>query len=367
MNYKTFKTLGTMSGTSLDGIDISIITTNGVDIFEFGPNYFSKFSKDLAKKLLYILNIKDELHLHKNFIKNLNLTFTKEYAHTILKIIRNLDVDLIGFHGQTIYHDPYKKKSIQLGDGQLISNILNKQVIFNFRKNDLLNNGQGAPLAPIYHKFIIEDLNLDLPSCILNIGGISNITYWDGKDLIGFDTGPGNSLINDLMLKFFNEDFDRNGEVAFSGKILNDLIRKLMKDEYFKINYPKSLDRQHFNHYFKNIPVGYKPEDLVASMTEFTALSISNAIVSLPNYPKEIIITGGGSKNLFIIQKLKKYLKCEIVQLDKSKYHPDFIESQLIGFLAARSINKIPFTYPLTTGVYKPISGGELRIPRETH
>ena len=356
-----------MSGTSLDGIDMSILKTNGINIFEFGPNYFTKFSKELYEKLLFTLTLKDELSLHKDFFEDLNLLFSREYAYSILNFIDKTCIELIGFHGQTIYHDPKNQVSIQLGDGKLISNILNKKLIYNFRQNDLFHNGQGAPLAPIYHKLIIEDLSLKLPSCILNIGGISNITYWDGNDLIGFDTGPGNAIINDLMLKLFNKNFDESGEVAYTGKILNKLIDRLLEDDFFKLKYPKSLDRQYFNHYLKNFTEKYKPNDLISTFSEFTALSISNSLKLLPHYPKNIIIMGGGSKNLYIIKRLKKHLKCKIVEEKKSIYHPDFIESQLMGLLAVRSINNLPYTFPLTTGVSKPLSGGELCIPKENH
>ena len=355
-----------MSGTSLDGIDMSILTTNGINIFEFGPNHFTKFSKELNEKLFEALNLNDRISLQNKFINDLNVLFSEEYSASILEFIKNTDVELIGLHGQTIYHDPKNKISIQLGDGQLISNYLNKKLIYNMRKNDLSHNGQGAPIAPIYHKLIMEDLNLCPPSCILNIGGISNITYWDHKDLIGFDTGPGNSIINDLMFKFFNQDYDKDGKTAFRGKILNKLINQIMADNYFKVSYPKSLDRQHFNRYLRNIKK-YRAEDIIATFSEFTALSISNSLKLLPHYPKSIIIMGGGSKNLYIRDRLKKHLKCNIIQQNSTKYHPDFIESQLMGFLAVRSINNLPYTFPLTTGVSKPLSGGELCIPKETH
>lgn len=356
-----------MSGTSLDGIDMSVLITNGINIFEFGPNFFTRFSKELYEKLFFALTLKDELALHKNFLKDLNLLFSREYAYSILNFVRKTDIELIGFHGQTIYHDPKNKVSLQLGNGQLISDILNKKLIYNFRQNDLFHNGQGAPLAPIYHKLIIENLNLSLPSCVLNIGGISNITYWDGNDLIGFDTGPGNSLINDLMSKFFNKNFDKDGKIGFKGKILNILVDQLLEDNFFKLKYPKSLDRQYFNHYLKTFGDKYKADDLISTFSEFTALSISDSLKLLPRYPNNIIIMGGGSKNLYIIERLKKHLKCKIVKEKNSKYHPDFIESQLMGLLAVRSINNLPYTFPLTTGVSKPLSGGELCIPKENH
>ena len=231
----------------------------------------------------------------------------------------------------------------------------------------MFHNGQGAPLAPIYHKLIIENSNLNLPSCVLNIGGVSNITYWDGNDLIGFDTGPGNSIIDDLASKFFNKDFDKDGKLGFKGKILNILIDQLLEDDFFKLKYPKSLDRQHFNHYLKNFMEKHKAIDLISTFSEFTALSISNSLKLLPRYPKNIIIVGGGSKNLYIMERLNKHLKCKIVEEKNSKYHPDFIESQLMGLLAVRSINNLPYTFPLTTGVSKPLSGGDLCIPRENH
>ena len=168
------------------------------------------------------------------------------------------------------------------------------------------------------------------------------------------------------MFKFFNQDYDKDGKIAFKGKILNRLINQVMGDNYFKLSYPKSLDRQYFNHYLENI-TKYRAEDIIATFSEFTALSISNSLKFLPHYPKSIIIMGGGSKNLYIIDRLKKHLKCKIIQQNSTKYHPDFIESQLIGFLAVRSINNLPYTFPLTTGVSKPLSGGELCIPKETH
>ena len=355
-----------MSGTSLDGIDISVLTTDGINIFEFGPNYFTKFSKELKEKLFEALNSNNQRNLQNKFINDLNLLFSKEYASTILEFIKNTEVELIGFHGQTIHHDPKNKISRQLGHGQLISNILNKKLIYNFRKNDLLNNGQGAPLAPIYHKYIIEDLNLTLPCCILNIGGVSNITYWDGNNLIGFDTGPGNSLIDDLMLKFYNKNFDEDGKIAFKGKILNELITQILNDSFFKLKYPKSLDRQYFHHYLKNFTEKYKAHDLISTLSEFTAVTISHSLKLLPHYPNNIVVMGGGSKNLYIIERLKKHLKCKIIETKNSKYNPDFVESQLMAFLAVRSINNLPYTFPLTTGVSEPLSGGELCIPKET-
>ncbi len=364
--HKKLIALGTMSGTSLDGVDISIIKTDGTKIYSHFKNYYFKYPYNIKSSLNDLLKNIDENYE----FKKLDL-YSKMITDFHIKIIKKIPelkfVDLIGFHGQTIYHNPKNKISIQLGDGKLISNILNKKLIYNFRQNDLLHNGQGAPLAPIYHKYIIKDLNLTLPCCILNIGGVSNITYWDGNNLIGFDTGPGNSLIDYLMLKFFNKNFDEDGKIAFKGKILNKLITQILNDVFFKLKYPKSLDKQYFNHYLKNLIEKYKAHDLISTFSEFTAVTISHSLKLLPHYPDNIVVMGGGSKNLYIIERLKKHLKCRIIQKKNSKYNPDFVESQLMAFLAVRSINNLPYTFPLTTGVLKPLSGGELCIPKETH
>ena len=367
MKNKTFNVLGTMSGTSMDGIDMSILTTNGIKIFEFGHNHFIKFSKELRDDLYKLLRVKDELDLHKNFIKKLDISFSKEYAFSMLDFVNKNQIDLVGFHGQTIFHDPENKKTFQLGNGQLISNILNKKLIYDFRSKDLLNNGQGAPLAPIYHKLIIKCLDLSLPSCILNIGGVSNITYWDGNKLIGFDTGPGNSLIDDLTMKFFNKNYDKNGKFAFSGKIYGHIIDKLIKDPFFTLSYPKSLDRQYFTPYLTKMFKNYDHKSLITTLSEFTAISVSKSLNLLPKYPTNLIITGGGAKNLFIIERLKKHVKCKVCQLNSSNFHPDYVESQLIGFLAARSANNFPYTFPSTTGVSKPTTGGILCKPIKIH
>ena len=152
--------------------------------------------------------------------------------------LKNLDIvkrcDLIGFHGQTIYHNPQKNISIQLGNPKMLSKLLNKNVVFNYRETDISLGGQGAPLAPVYHQFIIESLDIDLPSCFLNIGGISNITFWDGNSLIGFDTGPGNSLMDDYMSIMFKKNYDKNGQIASQGTPIKDEIKKFLKLDFFK-------------------------------------------------------------------------------------------------------------------------------------
>ena len=229
-----------MSGTSMDGIDISSVQTNGLDLRRLNKNYFYKYNSQTKNKLMNIL--KEDINFKRK--KFLDDFITNEHYLAI----KDLDImgtcDLIGFHGQTIYHNPKKKVSIQLGNPRKLAMLLNKDVVFNYREDDIAFGGQGAPLAPIYHKFIIEELKLETPCCILNIGGVSNLTYWDGNELVGFDTGPGNALMDDYMSNIFNQNFDRDGSIAAKGVPIEVEIKKMLQHNFFKTSPPKSLEQK---------------------------------------------------------------------------------------------------------------------------
>ena len=368
MKVKNLNVLGVMTGTSFDGMDISIIKTNGTSVSEFKNNYYFPYPKHLFNKLQSLFELKNNFNCTEPKIFNLETLITKEIKKNIKKIIKNEKIDLIGIHGQTIYHQPSLKKSVQLGDGQIIANELDKIVVNNFRLNDILNGGQGAPIAPIFHKYLIESLNIDLPSCFINIGGISNLTYLDKDNLIGFDTGPGNYLSDSYMQIKFDKKFDNFGKLAMSGKINTKIVNYFLKDKFFKIKPPKSLDKNYFIKRFNEI-LKYKLTHInfMASICEITALSISKSLKFLPNSPKNIICAGGGTKNLFIMNQLKKHIKCNFLGLKEFGLDEDFIESQLIAFLAARRVNELPITFPETTGVEKPLIGGDIKIPTKTH
>ncbi len=367
MKHKKLNILGTMSGTSLDGVDLSIIKTNGSDVSEFINEYYFEYPKLIKKKINdYIHSIKNK-PVFENKIKISNI-ITKFYIDKIKLINEINNVDIIGFHGQTVYHDPVNLISLQLGNPQLISNSLNKIVVFDFRTNDIKNGGQGAPIAPIYHKYIIEKLNVNLPSCFVNLGGIANLTYVDFDELIGFDTGPGNCLIDLITQKFFNMRYDYSGSLASKGKVDNNFLNFLLDDNYFTKTYPKSLDNKYFNHYLKNnknIPSSHL--DLLATLTEFTALTVTNSIKKLPKLPNSIIYSGGGVQNLYLIERMNKKLDIPTIDINKSKFNTNFIESQLIAFLSARCIYDLPITFPKTTGVRHPTKGGKVVYPIKNH
>lgn len=348
-----------MTGTSMDGIDISLVQSNGIKLERLNKNFFFKYKNKTKKLLLDVLNQDISLDIKRK--KYLDKVITNEHYSAL----QNLEIiqfcELIGFHGQTIYHNPVNKTSIQLGDPSELSRITGKDVVFDFRKKDLEMSGQGAPLAPIYHKFIIEESNLELPTCFLNIGGVSNLTYWDGIQLIGFDTGPGNALMDDYMRTIFNKQFDKNGLIASKGKPNTALVKEFISQDFFKKSPPKSLDRNSFIHFYnlllkKNI----SSYDVMATLLEFTIESINIGIKSLQKKIKNIVITGGGCRNNYLMQELTNRLSINAVSEKNLNLDFDYIESELIAYLSARSLYKLPFTFPSTTGVSKPLSGGKL-------
>ena len=359
MKYDYLNIIGLMTGTSVDGIDISLVQTNGLELKRLNKNYFYEFTKSTKQKLINILNKDISFNLERKRFLDEFITNEHYLALKDLDIVENCD--LIGFHGQTIYHNAESKKSIQLGDPRLLSKMLKKNVIFDFRSNDISLGGQGAPLAPIYHKLIIEKLKLELPACIVNIGGVANLTYWDGEKLLGFDTGPGNALMDDYSMKKFKKKFDKNGDIASKGSPINEEVRNFLLQNYFKKIPPKSLDKYSFmKPYKKLILKKYSEYDIMATLLEYTSESIITSLRSLPKKIKSIMITGGGYRNHYLMKNLRGKLNFKIFEEQKPEINFDYIESELIAYLSARSIYKLPITFPSTTGVSKPSSGGRL-------
>jgi len=359
LQYPLLNIIGLMTGTSMDGIDISLVRTNGIELKRLNKNFYYKYSAKTKKILDDMLKRDINFNLkNKNFLDEF---ITNEHYLAL----KDLDIvekcDLIGFHGQTIYHNPLNRVSIQLGNPRKLSELLKKDVVFDYRSNDIASGGQGAPLAPIYHKLIIEDLKLELPCCIINIGGVSNLTYWDGNNLIGFDTGPGNALMDDFMSKKFDQNFDKNGMIASKGVPIEMEIRNFLQHEFFKIDPPKSLDKQDFNFQYEQlVKKDYYINDVMATLAEFTIEAIINSLQFLPKKVESILITGGGYRNVHLMNRLKDQLKLRIYSEKQLGINFDYLEAELIAYLSARSIYRLPLTFPSTTGVLKPISGGKL-------
>ena len=359
MNYNYLNIIGLMTGTSVDGIDISLIKTNGINIQRLNQNYYYSYNKKIKNFLLNVL--KEDINYNLKRKELLDEIVTEEH----FKALKNFGLiessNLIGFHGQTIYHNPSKKQSIQLGDPKKLAKLCKKNIIFGFREEDIKWGGQGAPLAPIYHKLIIEDLKLDLPSCIINIGGVANLTYWDGKKLIGFDTGPGNALMDNYTKKISNKFFDNNGTLASQGNPNFKFIEKFIANHFFTKLPPKSLDKNDFLALYNElVNNNLTPEDTMATLAHFTVETISLGIKILPKKIKNIIFTGGGCRNNYLMRCIKEKLKITILNENELNLNFDYIESELVAFLAARSIYNLPITFPSTTGVSKPLSGGKI-------
>ena len=365
---KLITAIGLMSGTSCDGIDVSIIESDGEDKLNSIGDYFYPYEektrlriRKLKEKIGKALDIED----NKNEITDLEkeITFLHFRAINLLLEkykINKSEIALAGFHGHTIFHSFHDKKSKQLGDGKVLSQLSGLNIIYNFRENDLKNGGQGAPLVPIFHKLLQKKLKLKMPVVFVNIGGISNLTYLDENDeMVSFDSGPGNFLI-DKLLQFKSKDkmqFDKNGEIAFKGRVDNNIINSYLNNSYYNSLPPKSLDVNNFN---LNHVKGLSLEDSIATLSELTALTIVNSLNLFSNKPREIILCGGGRKNKYIYERIKKISNISTLSIDEYNMNGDFIESQAFAYLAIRSFFKKPITFSNTTGVSKPTTGGKL-------
>ena len=368
---KIYTSLGLMSGTSMDGIDASIIKSNGEDKYETVFDQYFKYDEEIYRELVNIRNkINSSADLEINSIKlsELERKITLFHATICKKVISDYPsyIDLIGFHGQTIFHNANEKISKQLGDGNLLSNLLKKKVIYNFRKNDLINGGQGAPLAPIFHQLLVNQNKIKLPVCILNVGGIANITIIasnDYNDLKSYDIGPGNCLLDDWVRKNSKERFDKNGELAKAGKT-DEIILNLAIDNFDNIkNNNLSFDIKDFD---LNFIRGLSLEDGLSTLTDFTASLIHQSIITSINFNKgkslNVLICGGGRKNLFLINSIKNKIPSNVnlCSIDDYKINGDFVESQAFAYLAIRSLLKKIISFPKTTNVMNPCSGGVL-------
>jgi len=367
---KNWISLGLMSGTSGDGVDASIIRTNGIDEYELIKDKYFEYDLKIYKD---IHNLKEKIHKiehlekYKNEINDLERNITIFHAE-IIKQLNTSENTIIGFHGQTIYHNPYEKISKQLGNGKLLNQLTNKNVVFNFRKNDILNGGQGAPLTPVFHHLISIKNNIKLPVCFLNIGGISNITIVKDREdlskLISKDIGPGNCLIDAWVRKNSNKKFDQDGKLALSGT-KNEIIFEQAQELYANRDGKKKLSFD-VNDFDVSFVRGLSLPDGVATLTDFTASIIGEELsFSLKEFNKNIInilICGGGRRNKILLKKIEGNIspKINLKLIDDYKINGDFIESQAFAFLAIRSFQGLPISYPNTTGCKNPCVGGEL-------
>ena len=377
MKKKIFTSIGLMSGTSMDGVDLSVIKSDGNDQFSSIYDIYKEFDDELYKQLISLrdkISNSTDLKTHSKEINDVEKKFTLFNSHLINEVIGHIneDIDLIGFHGQTVFHNPKIQISKQLGDGRLLSSLFKKIVINNFRQNDLNHGGQGAPLTPIFHilisKIMKKNFKLKLPINIINIGGITNITQIkeDLNNIINFfayDVGPGNCLIDDWVRNNKNFKFDKDGNYASIGKV-DDLILNQAIDNFEFKSYETSLDVKDFDTSFVK---GLSFEDGCATLTKFTAYLIADGLRKINKQndvnPHHHIFCGGGRKNKFLMQSIENYLTKKnlmINDIDDYNFDGNFIESQAFAYLAIRSYLKLPISFPSTTRCKKAISGGDI-------
>ena len=366
MAKKIYSSIGIMNGTSLDGIDISLIQSDGVQYIKFQSNETYNYPIALRKKLTTLTNKIN----NKNFSEILNTNFFKQvesefsqFCLNKVKIffdtfyLKNEDIDIIGFHGPTLFHNANLKISIQLGDVHFLSKQLKTKIVFDFRNADLLNGGQGAPLVPIFHKVIFSSKK---NVAIINIGGISNITLLKGKtNIYSTDIGPGNVLIDEFCRINFKKNFDKNGEIASLGSVNTQYINKWLNLKIFKKKIPRSYNKNDFkltDFSTSKINSNYDKLNTLVSLTSELIICSKNFFVK-PDY---WIICGGGAKNNCIIEKLKKDIREKVFISSELGFSPDFIESQAFAYLAIRKLIKLASTFPSTTGVKKPTVCGKI-------
>jgi anhydro-N-acetylmuramic acid kinase len=360
-----FNAIGLMSGTSFDGIDVSIISTDGVNVYKIYQEFYFPFNKNFQIKLkkfkekINFLNNKKNVKSSKEF-KELSHECTAYHISAVKKILLTFKkkIDVIGFHGITVLHKPQKKFTLQLGEPQLIKKKFNCKVVFNFRDNDLLNGGEGAPLTPVYHQALCKKFKSDKPFFFINIGGISNLTYIFNKKIHAFDIGPGNCLL-DSWIDYFDRysKNDLNGSISKKGKVNISMVNSFID----KLDYLKkkkiSFDTSDFSlSEFRGLDLF----DGAATLAFLTGKIIANAINEL-NYKNkfaDVYIAGGGRKNLSIIKSIQENCVQKINLIDAKNINGDFIESQAFAYLATRCVKNLPITFPSTTGVKKKISGG---------
>jgi anhydro-N-acetylmuramic acid kinase len=349
-----------MSGTSVDGVDVALIETDGERVFAFGPSLTVAYP-DEARRTIRAAFGADTVGALTEAAERL---VTEAHAEAVRRWSTHHGValgslDVVGFHGQTLTHRPERRFTWQVGDGALLARSLGVRVVNDLRSADVAAGGQGAPLVPVFHAALARDL--PRPLAVINIGGVANVT-WIGADeeLLAFDTGPGNAPIDDWCARRAGQPFDRGGALAASGRIDRPRLERWTEHRYFARKPPKSLDRGDFNHDWVD---GLSAADGAATLTRATARAIALAARHFPMPAKQWIVTGGGVHNPTLLAAISEETGAPVVPAASLGWDGDALEAQAFAFLAVRSLRGLPVTYPTTTGVPHPLTGGRLHLP----
>ena len=374
---KLLRALGLMSGTSMDGIDVALIETDGEHEVVRGPHATYGYPPEFRERLREATNDAHALtdrRARPGRLGEVERELTERHAEAVAAFltdtaISSTEIDVIGFHGQTVLHRPASRATsfgngtdsqlppitVQLGDGELLAKLTGIDVVYDLRAADVEAGGQGAPLVPVYHSALAAKLP-QRPLAFLNIGGVANVT-WIGGDgrLIAFDTGPGNALLDDWVLRHTGRPYDANGNLARSGKVHEDVLQQYLMHPHFEQPVPKSLDRNDFT---LDLVEGLSPPDGAATLAELTAAAVARSLSWLPEPPVLWLVTGGGRRNKHIMELLAWHLEAPVAPVEAVQLDGDSMEAEAWAYLAVRSLKGLPITYPGTTGVPKPLTGG---------
>jgi anhydro-N-acetylmuramic acid kinase len=364
-----FRSIGLMSGTSLDGIDVALLTTDGQSYIDAGPHLVRPYldhERALLREALQEAVQLSERQQRTELISRTETMLTHAHADAVEQFCAHTGIDLssvdvIGFHGQTILHQPEHGLTIQIGNAPLLYERLKRPLIYDFRAADVAAGGQGAPLVPLYHKALIDKARAHQPLlngviAVLNIGGVSNITViTEQGEVMASDVGPGNAHIDDFMMKRRGEAFDASGALAREGRVAQDILAYWLAHPFFGAPAPKSLDRNAFS---TQHSARLSDADGAATLTAFTAHSIAFFARHIPRPPDLWIVCGGGAHNSTLMSMLRSELQKPVMTADDLQWSVDALEAQAFAYLAVRSKLNLPLTFPTTTGVPEPQTGG---------
>jgi anhydro-N-acetylmuramic acid kinase len=361
--------IGTMSGTSFDGVDVALVETDGISIKRLGPVGYRAYPNEerllLQQAFAEATSLTDRaarpgpLREAESLVTGAHFqaieAFMREHA------IARDKVDIVGFHGQTVLHRPEARLTVQIGEGTTLAKQLRIPVAYDFRAADVAAGGEGAPLVPVFHRALALAIDEPRPIAVLNIGGVGNITFLNGEaEPIAFDTGPGNAPIDEIVTARTGKRFDRDGTLASHGTVHEQAFAKLLADPYFARKPPKSLDRAQFARIDLD---SLSLEDAVATATAAVAASIAAAVEHLPRAPATWIVAGGGARNRSLMKMLRERLRSSVQVAEAVGWSSDALEAQAFAYLAVRSLKGLPLTFPGTTGVARPMAGGLLVRP----
>ena len=361
-----FVVLGLMSGTSMDGVDAAVVTTDGETIAGLGPQQFRPYAdteRAVLRAAVDDARVLTDRTERPGALAEAERIITEAHGEVVERLLTahpGQAVDLIGFHGQTVLHAPVRRLTVQIGDAAVLARRLGRPVVCDFRAADVAAGGEGAPLVPAYHRALARRSRLTGNIAIVNVGGVANLTrIGNDGSLVAGDTGPGNALIDDFVSGRTGERMDGDGALAALGQVDRPSLGRLLADPWFDRPPPKSLDRGAFS---AAAVAALSTEDGAATLTAFTSATIVKGIV-IAGGAERIIVAGGGARNPVLVGMIATQSGTPVSAAEDIGWSGDFLEAQAFAYLAARSIRGLPITFPETTGVARPMIGGRLIRP----